>query len=239
MGSGQVIDLDQQITASDAGGGNAEQLTGLIEINAALQPGESGGPLYNAAGQVVGMDTAGTGSGARRSRVPSTDNYAIPVNTALAVVKQIESGKASDTITIGTPGFLGVEVDGSDAAAATAGATVSDIVSGTPADHLGLKAGDVITAVDSTAIQTSDALGKALKVHHGGDKVSLTWTDTGGQTHTASVTLIAGPANSIAPASHGGGSEPRRPSHRNGGWGVAVCAAVRRLEGGQRPVQLR
>ena len=105
---GTVLGLDQAITASDPNGSNAEQLTGLIEVNAAVQPGESGGPLYNAAGQVVGMNTAG--SSARR-RSASTDNYAIPINTALAVAHEIESGKASSTITIGTPGFLGVEID--------------------------------------------------------------------------------------------------------------------------------
>ena len=191
MARGAVLGLDQAITASDPNGGNAEQLTGLIEVNAAVQPGESGGPLYNAAGQVVGMNTAG--SSARR-RFASTDNYAIPINTALAVAHQIESGKASSTITIGTPGFLGVEIDASGAQAA-AGAPVSEVLPGTPAAKAGIAAGDVITAIDGTAIQSSDSLGKLLQGHHGGDKVSVTWTDASGKSHTSSVTLLAGPAN--------------------------------------------
>ena len=58
--SGAVTALDQSITASDGAGGESEQLTGLIQMNALLQPGDSGGPLYNAAGEVVGMNTAGS-----------------------------------------------------------------------------------------------------------------------------------------------------------------------------------
>ena len=192
VGSGAVTNLDQQITASDPNGSNAEQLTGLIEINAPLQPGESGGPLYNASGRVVGMNTAGA---AARRRAASTANYAIPINTAIAVVKQIDSGHATGTITIGTPGFLGVEIDGSSTAQGAPGATISAIVSGTPAEQVGLQPGDLITGIDNTTIDTSATLGQVLRAHHGGDTVSLTWTDASGQSHTASATLIAGPAN--------------------------------------------
>ena len=55
---GTVTALDQSITASDEGDGSSEQLTGLIETNADIQAGDSGGSLVNSAGQVVGMDTA-------------------------------------------------------------------------------------------------------------------------------------------------------------------------------------
>jgi S1-C subfamily serine protease len=193
VASGQVTGLDQQITASDANGGNAEQLTGLIEINAALQPGESGGPLYNAAGQVIGMNTAGSSTG--RRRVAGRDNYAIPINTAMSVIKQIETGKSSDTITIGLPGFLGVEVDPNGSAQGTTGASVSDVVSGTPAEQIGLKAGDVITAIDGSTVAATDDLSTLLHTHHAGDKVTITWTDTSGKSHSSSVTLAEGPAN--------------------------------------------
>jgi S1-C subfamily serine protease len=192
VGNGAVTNLDQQITASDPNGSNAEQLTGLIEISAPLQPGESGGPLYDASGRVVGMNTAGA---AARRRATSTANYAIPINTALAVVKQIDSGHATGTVTIGTPGFLGVEIDGSPTAQGGPGATISAIVSGTPAEQVGLRPGDLITAIDNTTIGTSATLGQVLRAHHGGDTVSLTWTDASGQSHTASAALIAGPAN--------------------------------------------
>jgi S1-C subfamily serine protease len=193
VASGAVTGLDQEITASDAGGGNAEQLTGLIEINAALQPGESGGPLYNGSGQVVGMNTAGSSSG--RRRIAGRDNYAIPINTAMSVVKQIEAGKATDTITIGTPGFLGVEVDSSGSAQGISGASIQNVVSGTPAEQVGLQAGDVITAVDGKTVNASADLSTLLKTHHAGDKVTIAWTDSSGKSHSSSVTLAEGPAN--------------------------------------------
>ncbi|TML19188.1 MAG: trypsin-like serine protease [Actinobacteria bacterium] len=104
--SGSVVQLGQTITATDDNGGNPETLHDLIEISAQLQPGQSGGPLYDAAGKVVGLDAAGnagSGGGRFRVRTASTTGYAIPINDAMAVAKEIEAGKASSTITIGTP----------------------------------------------------------------------------------------------------------------------------------------
>jgi S1-C subfamily serine protease len=187
--SGTVTALDQTITASDGAGGNSEQLTGLIEMNARLQPGDSGGPLYNAAGAVIGMNTAGS---ARRRSPAGGQFFAIPINTAVEIAKQIESGTPSDTITIGTPGFLGIELAADDA---SPGVTIAGVVSGTPADKLGLQQGDVITKIDGSAIDTAAALESTLRGHHGGDKVSITWTDANGHEHTSSLTLVAGPAN--------------------------------------------
>ncbi len=84
---GSVTALDQSITASDDNGGNSENLTGLIEINAAIEPGDSGGSLVNAQGQVLGMDTAASeDSGFQNS---GTQAYAIPISTALNLAKKI------------------------------------------------------------------------------------------------------------------------------------------------------
>ena len=66
---------------------------------------------------------------------------------------------------------------------------------GTPAEKLGLQQGDVITAVDGQAVDSPDSLSSVLHGHHGGDSVSITWTDGNGQEHTSSVTLVTGPAN--------------------------------------------
>jgi S1-C subfamily serine protease len=183
---GQVTGLDQAITASDAGGANAERLTGLIEMNAPLQPGDSGGPLYNANGEVVGMNTAASAN--RRFRSNTADAYAIPLAKALTVVHQIESGQASSTVTIGVPGFLGVSVDPN-----ANGAVVTDIVPGTPAEHIGLQNGDTITSVDGKAVTSSDALRSVLHTKHPGDQVTVAWTDQSGSTHSAKATLATGP----------------------------------------------
>ena len=110
---GSITALNRSITASDDSGGNAESLTGLIEMNAGIEPGDSGGSLVNTSGQVFGMDTAASnGSG---YQVSPAQAYAVPIGTALSVAKQIEAGDASSTVHIGATGFLGVSVEDSSA----------------------------------------------------------------------------------------------------------------------------
>ena len=104
--TGEVTALDQDITASDGTGTDSEQLTGLIMTNAAIEAGDSGGPLYDAQGQVVGIDTAAQTSGRSGQTVAG---YAIPIDTALAVADQITSGVDNATIHQGLPAFLGIQ----------------------------------------------------------------------------------------------------------------------------------
>jgi len=107
--AGRVTALNQTITASDEGGSiSSETLHGMIEVNADIVSGDSGGPLANASGQVIGIDTAGNGEGF--SAQQSTDGFAIPINTALSVAGQITGGHASSVITIGYPPFMGVYI---------------------------------------------------------------------------------------------------------------------------------
>jgi S1-C subfamily serine protease len=104
--AGQVTGLNQTITAADQGGTvSTETLHGMIEVNAGIVPGDSGGPLANAAGQVIGMDTAGNSVSLTQSQPAG---FSIPINTALAVARQIAAGHASSTVTIGYPPFLGI-----------------------------------------------------------------------------------------------------------------------------------
>jgi S1-C subfamily serine protease len=194
---GSVTSLNQSITASDSGGGNSENLTGLIEMNCAIEPGDSGGALVTASGQVIGMDTAAS-SGASATGAAS-QAYAIPISTALSVARTIEAGKASSTIHIGATGFLGIQVQDTGAATGgssqgtTAGAVVDGTLQGSPGAGAGLVQGDVITGVDNTTVNNSTDLSKALEPHHPGDVIHLQWTDQSGTTHTSSVTLAVGP----------------------------------------------
>jgi S1-C subfamily serine protease len=190
--TGTVRAVDQTITASDQGGANAETLTGLIETDAPIQPGDSGGPLANANGQVVGMDTAA--SSARRFNAGATVAFAIPINHALSIAQQIQSGKASSTVHIGLPGFLGVSVD-TTASGNGNGAVLAGVAAGTPAEGAGMAAGDVITAVNGTAVTTAPSLTAAMQGRHPGDKVTVTWSTQSGGTKSASITLAAGPAD--------------------------------------------
>ena len=101
---GQVTALNQTITASEDGGSTAsETLHGMIQTNADIVPGDSGGPLASSAG-VIGMDTAGS----EGNNQQASTGFAIPVNTALSVARLIAGGHASATITIGYPPFVGI-----------------------------------------------------------------------------------------------------------------------------------
>ena len=188
VATGYVTALDQSITASDASGANPQRLTGLIETDAAIRPGDSGGPLANAKAQVVGMNTAATingGFGGATNR-----GYAIPIQKALAIVHQIEAGQGSSTVHIGTRGMIGVQVS---ALSTSGGATVENVTSGSPAEAAGIHAGDTITAIDGQPVTNSDSLGTLVKAHAAGDQVTVTWRTADGSSHSARVTLIAGP----------------------------------------------
>ena len=109
--------MNQTITASDQGGGNAETLHNLIQVDAGIQPGDSGGPLVDTDGRVVGMDSAASSSGGGFGfdRAASNEGYAIPIEHAMSIAQKIVSGDGGTNIHIGSSrALLGVEVtDGS------------------------------------------------------------------------------------------------------------------------------
>jgi S1-C subfamily serine protease len=204
VAKGQVTALRQSITASDIGGLNAERLHGLIGTNAAVRPGDSGGPLVNDAGQVIGMDAAASAGASPYVAQPSgPQGFAIPIDAALAIARQIEAGTSSATVHVGPTGFLGVEVVPSArfggglanaAGSSSHGALVAGALPGYPAARIGLKQGDIIMAVDGRSVASAAKLTDLLSAHHPGDSVQLRWTDPSGRTHNASVTLVSGPA---------------------------------------------
>ncbi len=194
---GSVVALDQSLTAS--AGNSSENLTGMMQIDASISPGDSGGPIVNSAGQVIGMITAGQSRG--RMSTATTVGFAIPTNTALPIVNQIRSGQAGSEVIIGPVGYLGVQVTDLTAAIAsqlglssTRGVLVTDVVAGSPAEGAGIGRKAVITAAAGMAVDSSATLGTALHSHKPGESVSVTWVDAGGAQHTASVTLTTGPA---------------------------------------------
>jgi S1-C subfamily serine protease len=200
---GTVTALNQSITASDEGDSSSEQLTGLIETNADIQAGDSGGSLVNTSGQVVGMDTAASAGFSFQSPNGSSGNqgYSIPINEALSIAKQIESGDSSSKIHIGATAFLGVEVEttssggnGYNGGGSTSpGAEVFSAITSSPAQEAGLAQGDVITAVNGQTVDSPEGLTDLLEPFHPGDTVKISWTDTSGQSHTVNVQLTSGP----------------------------------------------
>jgi S1-C subfamily serine protease len=106
---GHITGINRTITASDQGGAvTSETLHGMLQTDAGIVSGDSGGPLVDAAGQVIGMDTAG--NDVRFPDQQSAAGFAIPVSTALSVAREIAAGHASATITIGYPPFIGIYV---------------------------------------------------------------------------------------------------------------------------------
>jgi S1-C subfamily serine protease len=209
VATGTVTALNQSITASDELSNVSEQLTGLIETNAPIQPGDSGGPLVNSYGQVIGMDTAaGSNYQFQGQSSAATQAYSIPIDEALSIAKQIEAGTTSADVHIGATAFLGVGLGssssdsgngfggfgGQGSQGTTSGATVAQTVSGSPAANAGLTAGDTITAINGQSVTSAKDLAHALVQYHPGNSVSLTWTDTSGQSHTTNLTLATGPA---------------------------------------------
>jgi S1-C subfamily serine protease len=114
---GIINALDRSIQASDEGSNSTENLNHMLQTNARIEQGDSGGALANNAGQVIGMITAantGTPGMSASSGSGGTLGFAIPINSALAIARQIASGRADATVHIGLPGFLGVQVATSD-----------------------------------------------------------------------------------------------------------------------------
>jgi S1-C subfamily serine protease len=112
---GIINALDRSIQASDEGSNSTENLHHMLQTNARIEQGDSGGALANNAGQVIGMITAAnTSTPGQSSSSGGTLGFAIPINSALAIARQIASGQPSATVHIGLPGFLGVEVATSD-----------------------------------------------------------------------------------------------------------------------------
>jgi S1-C subfamily serine protease len=186
---GIVTGLNKSITVQDDNGAT-EQLTGLIETNATLQPGDSGGPLLNSASRVVGIDTAASSSSPFASA--SSDGYAIPIGKTTTIAKQIVSGKSSATVHIGATAFMGVQL-GNGPSFAGQGAIIVGLVPGGPAAAAGLVPGDAITAVAGSAVSGPSDIEPIILAHKPGDAVTVTYTDANGQSQSATITLASGP----------------------------------------------
>jgi S1-C subfamily serine protease len=193
--AGTISSLTASVTAASEGSSGSETLSAMVETTADVVSGDSGGPLFDAEGEVVGIDTAAsTGS--------EIDGYAIPIQRALAVVDQIRSGTETGTVRVGPAAFLGVQLSSGMSAYGygyardagyAAGAVVGDVVSGGAAAAAGLRAGDVITSLNGRSITSASDVGAALTGADPGDPVTIGWTDQSGVAHTATVALGASP----------------------------------------------
>jgi len=162
------------VTAGILSGFNRELggLRALLQTDAAINSGNSGGPLINIAGQIIGINTAVVRGGL--SNNAEGLGFAIPSNVASNVVRQlIETGEAK-------PAFLGIQYQpltpqlvGETGLSISQGAMLQEIVAGTPAARAGLQAGDIIIAINGQPIDDRHPLVSLLLEHIAGETITL------------------------------------------------------------------
>ena len=171
---GVVSGLGRSVTASDGTGYNTETLSDMIQTDAAINSGNSGGPLVNAAGEVVGINTA-------TSATAENMGFAIPISSVKGMLKQlVETGKAERT-------YLGVytaeitpevakayNLPVSSGAYIYSSSTYSAIVKDSPAAKAGLKDKDIVMAVNGVEVGKAGTLSDLIGEYKPGDTVQLT-----------------------------------------------------------------
>jgi len=170
--------------------GSPAVIPSAIQTSAPINPGNSGGALVNLAGEVVGVPTLAAvdpGSAGSGGAPAPGIGFAIPSNTAKNIADQlIKDGKVTNS----GRASLGVGVVSvSDQSGGSAGAGIVQVVPGGPADSAGLKAGDVIVAIDDKKVTSANVLMDILAQMKPGQKVNLTVLGADGKTRTVQVTL--------------------------------------------------
>jgi S1-C subfamily serine protease len=189
--SGIVLAMNRAITVSDEFDGSTEHLTQLIQIHGDLQPGDSGGPMVDGSGDVIGMDTAAS-AGFTFTGQPIGQGFAIEIDTVKTIAAEIRASQGSQTIHIGPTAFIGVDI--ASKSSGYPGAHVLNVVPGSAAANAGLGGGDVITSLGGSSVTSPTGLTEALVPYSPGEEVTMQWRDPTGATHSASITLGTGPA---------------------------------------------
>ncbi len=180
ISTGIVSGLDRTIQAP-----NGFTVAHAIQTDAALNPGNSGGPLLNASGEVVGIvDQIATDGNADQS---SGVGFAVPIDLVKSQLSALEAGRQA------SHAYLGVAT--SDAT--SGGATLGQVSSGGPAAKAGLQAGDVVTQLGGTTVNSSSDLVAAIADHAPGDQVKVTLR-RGSRTLERTVTLGTQPAQTAS-----------------------------------------
>ena len=179
--AGYVSARDRSITMSDG------TVMNMLQTDTAINSGNSGGPLFNLYGQVIGITTAKYSGTSGSSATIEGIGFAIPINDVRDMVKDImEKGYVTGKPNVGI--LMNDVSSEAQRYGIPAGAYIEAILDGSCAQTAGLKAGDIITAVDDTVVTTSSQLSSAVKNYKAGDTVTFT-VFREGESHTLSVTL--------------------------------------------------
>ena len=162
---------------------------GLIESNAPLRPGDSGGPLLRGT-KVIGIDAAASRDFVFHGGGGDGDGFAIPIETGITVAKSVDAGQATATVHVGPTAFLGVVIGD---AGQGAGALVQSVATRSPAARAGLGSGDVIVGFAGHRVTSPNRLRSLVLAQAPGKVVKLTWIDQYTGSKSATVKLAAGP----------------------------------------------
>jgi putative serine protease PepD len=186
---GIISALGRQVTAGGIGT-QTETLQNMIQTDAAINSGNSGGPLIDTAGQVIGMNTAVAGTS---SDGTSSQNigFAIPAAQVESLLPELQKGGQTGN----AGGYLGVDITTLTSAlrqqygfTPTSGAVILSVVSGSPAAKAGLVQGDVIVDINGTAINSSEDLQKIVQNGKPGQSITITYY-VGNSKRTTTATL--------------------------------------------------
>ena len=159
---------------------NQAVTTNAIQVDASINPGNSGGPLFNEHGQVIGINSSiASLSSSSSSQAGSIGlGFAIPSDLVVSVVNQLIQNGAVDHARLGVSITTGAARVGNET---RAGAQISAVTQGSGAEAAGLRAGDVITAVDDNTVSSAQSLVGYVRRYMGGQEVKVTYVRDGVQ----------------------------------------------------------
>ncbi|WP_282946090.1 S1C family serine protease [Cellulomonas endometrii] len=201
--TGIVSALDRPVSTTETGS-DETVVTNAIQIDAAVNPGNSGGPLFDAQGRVIGITSSIATTSSQSGSIGL--GFAIPVSLADMIAGQlIEDGTAEHA-------FLGVGLADGTATAdgvTRSGAQVQSVTSGSPAADAGVQEGDVIVAIDGRAVAGAESLTGYVRAYPSGAEVTLTLV-RGGESQEVDVTLAVR-EETAADSGSGQGQAPTNP----------------------------
>ncbi|MFV8803376.1 S1C family serine protease [Faecalibacterium taiwanense] len=179
---GMISALNRSVTIQ---GSSSVNTMSLIQMDASVSPGNSGGGLFNMNGELVGIVNAKSSSSDAEGL-----GFAIPINDAIKVAQELlENGYVTGRPYLGITYLAVTDAQTASQLGVNAyGVYVVEVVKGGPAEKAGLQAGDRIVSVDGTEIASKDDLGTLMQKHAAGDTLSITIARDG-QMQTVNVTL--------------------------------------------------
>lgn len=193
--SGYVSALDRDLTLTDQSGTTINS-TGLIQTDAAINEGNSGGALLNMKGELIGINEAKSSSTSTGAAVDNI-GFAIPIDKAEESLQQLMNLKTREKVDASQASYLGirgedVSAEASELYGIPTGVVITEVVENGPADQAGVKKGDILTELDGRSISSMAQLQDVLQYYAAGETVDLVVqrSDNGEyQAQTLSITL--------------------------------------------------